>query len=63
MDQGAVVEQAEGDVAGSGGDVEDGDPGGGGGGGGGRGGGGGGKARVEGSDEIVFPEAVDAEGH
>lgn len=50
VDRGAVVEQAEGDVAGAAGDVEDRL----------RGGGG---AGVEGADEAVFPEAVGAEGH
>ena len=54
-----VVEEAEGDVAGAAGYVEDfvarGRPWG--------GGGAGGEAGVEGADEVVFPEAVDAEGH
>lgn len=52
-----VVEEAEGDVACAAGDVQDVL-------GGGRGGGRkGGEARVEGRDEVVFPDAVPAEGH
>ncbi len=56
VDERGVVEHAQGDVAGAAGDVEDGPAll--------GRGGGGVG-AGVEGADEAVFPEAVDAERH
>lgn len=57
VDRVRVVQEAEGDVAGAAGYVEDFVA---------RGWGGGGARRVagvEGADEVVFPEAVDAEGH
>ena len=50
VDVGGVVEEAESNVACSTGDVEDAE-------------GVGGGAGVEGADEVVFPEAVDAQGH
>lgn len=56
VDGGGVVEHAEGDVACAARHVEDVPAG------LGRGGGGA-AARVQGADEVVFPEAVDAEGH
>jgi hypothetical protein len=57
VDRVRVVQEAEGDVAGAAGYVEDFVAWGWGGGGAGR------VAGVEGADEVVFPEAVDAEGH